>query len=115
MSNNNINIDTVTGSNSGPAMTSNNSCNSDGTMSNSVSGCNNDIGRLNNNEASSKSSSSQHIHHHSPATAFSAAAGFWSAAYQGKNRICIYFFLVCIVLIVVLFHICLFEVQTYLS
>ena len=87
VTNNNININSANGQNNGSnVMTPNNSCSSDGGMSNSiVGGCNIGIGAINNNETSPKSSSGQHMHHHSSATAFSAAAGFWSAAYQGKK------------------------------
>ena len=90
VTNNNININTANGTNNNGnnIMTSNNSCGSDGALSsNIVGGCSLEIGSINNNETSPKSSSNQqHMHHHSSATAFSAAAGFWSAAYQGKPK-----------------------------
>ena len=70
-------------------MASHNSCSSDGGLASSIVGGHLGIGSMaNNNETSPKSSSNQQHHHHSSsATAFSAAAGFWSAAYQGKLKI----------------------------
>ena len=109
MTNNNININTANGSNNGNnVMTSNNSCSSDVALSSSiVGGCSLELGSINNNDASPKSSSNQqHMHHHSSATAFSAAAGFWSAAYQGK-KIRNIFFVDCVVLVFCIFR-CLF-------
>ena len=92
VANNNLNINPATnGSNNGNnVMTTNNSI--DGVaLSNSMiaGGCS--LGGINNRETTSPKSSSnpqQHsMHHHSSsATAFSAATGFWSAAYQGKQK-----------------------------
>ena len=90
MTNNNVNINTANGGNSGNnVMASHNSCSSDGGLASSIVGGHLGIGSMaNNNETSPKSSSNQQHHHHhsSSATAFSAAAGFWSAAYQGKPK-----------------------------
>ena len=97
MTNNNVNINTANGGNSGNnVMASHNSCSSDGGLASSIVGGHLGIGSMaNNNETSPKSSSNQQHHHHhsSSATAFSAAAGFWSAAYQGKpnNRHFLFF------------------------
>ena len=107
VTNNNININTANGSNSNNGnniMTSNNSCSSDVALSSSiVGGCSLELGSINNNDTSPKSSSNQqHMHHHSSATAFSAAAGFWSAAYQGK-KIRKIFFVDCVVLVFLYF------------
>ena len=89
MTNNNNGNAAANGSNNGNnAMAANNSCSSiDAGLSSSIVGGGCNLG-INNNESSSKSSSThhQHMHHHSSATAFSAAAGFWSAAYQGKQE-----------------------------
>ena len=92
--------------NASNVMAASNPSNSDGVMSNSIIGsCHVGIGNINNNETSSpKSSSTQHMHHHSSATAYSAAAGFWSAAYQGKRIQA--FSVDCVVLIFVLFLVC---------
>ena len=87
MTNNNANAAANSSNTGNNSMTSNNSCTSlEAGLSGSIVGGSCSLG-MNNNESSPKSSSThhQHMHHHSSATAFSAAAGFWSAAYQGKK------------------------------
>ena len=114
MTNNNVNINTANGGNSGNnVMASHNSCSSDGGLASSIVGGHLGIGSMaNNNETSPKSSSNQQHHHHSSsATAFSAAAGFWSAAYQGKpNNRHFLFFVACVILILYSF---LFVCQSF--